>query len=106
MAVRWKTQQCFVSTVTLELVDLLLGFLSRLTSSTTGAQDYMKLSDVYRMYGGGGGCQPEGGEAASHNCSFAVDAALAGACCEVPMLPLTPGALACFAMLLPLLVTP
>ncbi|XP_075892052.1 pleckstrin homology-like domain family B member 1 isoform X5 [Nelusetta ayraudi] len=43
-------------------------------------EDYTKLSDVYRIYGSG--CRPERGEAASHNRSFAVDAALAGACCE------------------------
>lgn len=87
-------------------LNLPLGFLSRLTLLTVGTQDYMKLSDVYRMYNGG--CRPERGEPACHNRSFAVDAALAGACCEVPTLPvcLSPqsSALACFVMLLPLLV--
>lgn len=66
-------------------LNLPLGFLSRLTLLTVGTQDYMKLSDVYRMYSGG--CRPERGEPASHNRSFAVDAALTGACCEVPTLP-------------------
>lgn len=43
----------------------------------------MKLSDVYRMYGSGGHHQGSG--PASHGRSFAIDAALAGAC-EVPTL--------------------
>lgn len=44
----------------------------------------MKLSDVYKMYGSGG--LRESSKPASHGRSFAVDAALAGAC-EVPSLP-------------------
>ncbi|XP_058490190.1 pleckstrin homology-like domain family B member 1 isoform X4 [Solea solea] len=44
-------------------------------SSPTEPQDYMKLSDVYKMYGGGS-------KSASHSHSFAIDAALAGTCEE------------------------
>lgn len=43
----------------------------------------MKLSDVYKMYGSGGGGYHESSKPASHGRSFAIDAALAGAC-EVP----------------------
>lgn len=44
----------------------------------------MKLSDVFRMYGSGG--HHDSSKPASHGHSFAIDAALAGAC-EVPSLP-------------------
>lgn len=67
----------------------------------------MKLSDVFRMYGSGG--RPESSKPASHGRSFAIDAALAGAC-EVLSLPL-PVSFFCLdsclpfrVMLLPLLV--
>ncbi|XP_049432831.1 pleckstrin homology-like domain family B member 1 isoform X3 [Epinephelus fuscoguttatus] len=43
-------------------------------------EEYMKLSDVYKMYGSGG--LRESSKPASHGRSFAVDAALAGACEE------------------------
>ncbi|XP_037630751.1 pleckstrin homology-like domain family B member 1 isoform X2 [Sebastes umbrosus] len=45
-------------------------------SSTAMREEYMKLSDVYKMYGGG---LHENRKPASHGRSFAVDAALAGA---------------------------
>ncbi|XP_045929758.1 pleckstrin homology-like domain family B member 1 isoform X10 [Micropterus dolomieu] len=41
-------------------------------------EDYMKLSDVYKMYGSSG--HHEGSKPTSHSRSFAIDAALAGAC--------------------------
>ncbi|XP_069391093.1 pleckstrin homology-like domain family B member 1 isoform X15 [Paralichthys olivaceus] len=46
-------------------------------SSTAMREEYMKLSDVYKMYGGGrhGSSKP-----ASHGQAFAIDATLAGAC--------------------------
>ena len=47
-------------------------------------QEYMKLSDVYKMYGGSS--HHDGGKPTSHGHTFAIDAALAGAC-EVPLLP-------------------
>lgn len=47
-----------------------------------GAQEYLKLSDVYKMYGSCSG-RHESSKPAAHGRSFAVDAALAGAC-EVP----------------------
>ncbi|XP_049922823.1 pleckstrin homology-like domain family B member 1 isoform X10 [Epinephelus moara] len=47
-------------------------------SSTAMREEYMKLSDVYKMYGSGG--LRESSKPASHGRSFAVDAALAGAC--------------------------
>ncbi|XP_040902888.1 pleckstrin homology-like domain family B member 1 isoform X2 [Toxotes jaculatrix] len=43
-------------------------------------EEYMKLSDVYKMYGGSSHC--DGSKPTSHGCSFAIDAALAGACEE------------------------
>ncbi|XP_045929748.1 pleckstrin homology-like domain family B member 1 isoform X2 [Micropterus dolomieu] len=43
-------------------------------------EDYMKLSDVYKMYGSSG--HHEGSKPTSHSRSFAIDAALAGACEE------------------------
>ncbi|XP_051255162.1 pleckstrin homology-like domain family B member 1 isoform X6 [Dicentrarchus labrax] len=43
-------------------------------------EEYMKLSDVYKMYGGSG--RHESIKPASHGRSFAIDAALAGACEE------------------------
>ncbi|XP_049922772.1 pleckstrin homology-like domain family B member 1 isoform X4 [Epinephelus moara] len=49
-------------------------------SSTAMREEYMKLSDVYKMYGSGG--LRESSKPASHGRSFAVDAALAGACEE------------------------
>lgn len=49
-----------------------------------GAQEYMKLSDVYKMYGSSG--SSENSKPASHGRSFAIDAALAGSR-EVPSLP-------------------
>lgn len=48
-----------------------------------GAQEYMKLSDVFKMYGSGG--RHQSSTCSSHGRSFAIDAALAGAC-EVPSL--------------------
>lgn len=56
----------------------------------------MKLSDVFRMYGSGG--RPESSKPASHGRSFAIDAALAGAC-EVLSLPL-PVSFFCLRLLL------
>uniref|UniRef100_A0A8C4DVE3 Pleckstrin homology-like domain family B member 1 n=1 Tax=Dicentrarchus labrax TaxID=13489 RepID=A0A8C4DVE3_DICLA len=47
-------------------------------SSTAMREEYMKLSDVYKMYGGSG--RHESIKPASHGRSFAIDAALAGAC--------------------------
>ncbi|XP_038548708.1 pleckstrin homology-like domain family B member 1 isoform X9 [Micropterus salmoides] len=47
-------------------------------SSTAMREDYMKLSDVYKMYGSSG--HHEGSKPTSHSRSFAIDAALAGAC--------------------------
>ncbi|XP_045929753.1 pleckstrin homology-like domain family B member 1 isoform X6 [Micropterus dolomieu] len=49
-------------------------------SSTAMREDYMKLSDVYKMYGSSG--HHEGSKPTSHSRSFAIDAALAGACEE------------------------
>ncbi|KAM7413703.1 hypothetical protein PAMA_020877 [Pampus argenteus] len=43
-------------------------------------EDYMKLSDVYKMYGSSG--YHENNKPTSHGRSFAIDAALAGACEE------------------------
>ena len=48
-----------------------------------GAQEYMKLSDVFKMYGSSG--RRQSSTSTSHGGSFAIDAALAGAC-EVPSL--------------------
>lgn len=50
---------------------------------SAAAQEYVKLSDVCKMYGGSGGHREKPG---SHGHSCAVDAVLAGAC-EVPSLP-------------------
>ncbi|XP_059187407.1 pleckstrin homology-like domain family B member 1 [Centropristis striata] len=46
-------------------------------SSTAMREEYMKLSDVYKMYGSGG--LRENNKPATHGRSFAIDAALAGA---------------------------
>ncbi|XP_039986778.1 pleckstrin homology-like domain family B member 1 isoform X15 [Xiphias gladius] len=43
-------------------------------------EEYMKLSDVYKMYGGSG--HRDSSKPVSHGRSFAIDAALAGACEE------------------------
>ncbi|KAM7399817.1 hypothetical protein PAMP_019061 [Pampus punctatissimus] len=47
-------------------------------SSTAMREDYMKLSDVFKMYGSSG--YHENNKPTSHGRSFAIDAALAGAC--------------------------
>lgn len=66
-------------------------------------QEYMKLSDVYKMYGSSG--LHENNKPPSHGRSFAVDAALAGAG-EVPSLPVFPDSvLTLYFLLLPLSVS-
>ncbi|XP_027136634.1 pleckstrin homology-like domain family B member 1 isoform X5 [Larimichthys crocea] len=50
-------------------------------SSTAMREEYLKLSDVYKMYGSCSG-RHESSKPAAHGRSFAVDAALAGACEE------------------------
>ncbi|XP_078102970.1 pleckstrin homology-like domain family B member 1 isoform X5 [Sander vitreus] len=47
-------------------------------SSSAMREEYMKLSDVYKMYGSSG--LHENSKPASHSRSFAIDAALAGPC--------------------------
>lgn len=51
-----------------------------------GAQEYLKLLDMYKMYGSCSGDHHDGSKPTSHGHLFAIDAALAGAC-EVPSLP-------------------